>query len=101
MRNSKVPMTNDTSEPADAMNISCLHASEGCENVCIERRADAMTAGANSLTDRAMARPGPAARRWSLPANNAREFVKALERIGYRIEPLFARAGLRVHDLDD
>ena len=36
-----------------------------------------------------------------MPANDGRAFVAALERIGYRIEPLLAGAGLRLHDLDD
>jgi len=60
-----------------------------------------MTAGANSLTDRVTTPIGPAARRWTLPANNARAFIDAFERIGYQIEPLLASARLRVHDLDD
>jgi AraC-like DNA-binding protein len=60
-----------------------------------------MTAGANSLTDRVKAPVDPAARRWAMPANNARAFLNAFERIGYDIEPLLASAGLRVHGLDD
>jgi len=60
-----------------------------------------MTAGANSLTDRVTTPVGPAARTWAMPANNARAFLNAFERIGYQLEPLLARARLRIHDLDD
>ena len=60
-----------------------------------------MTAGANSLTDRVTTPVGPAAQQWSMPANDGRALINALERIGYRVEPLLAGAGLRVQDLDD
>jgi AraC-like DNA-binding protein len=38
---------------------------------------------------------------WTMPASDGRAFVSALERLGYRSEPLLAAAGLRSHDLDD
>src|SRR5438093_3171267 len=60
-----------------------------------------MTASANSLTDRVTTPAGPAARKWSMPASDGRAFLSALERVGYRLEPLVASAGLCVHDLDD
>jgi len=60
-----------------------------------------MTAGAKSLTERVNASARQAPRTWTMPANDARAFLSALERIGYHLEPLLASAGLRVHGLDD
>jgi hypothetical protein len=38
---------------------------------------------------------------WTMPANDARAFASALQRLGYEIEPLLAAAGLRDHELTD
>ena len=60
-----------------------------------------MTAGAKSLTERVNASARLAPRTWTMPANDARAFVSALQRLGYSTDLLLAVPGLRGHNLDD
>ena len=60
-----------------------------------------MTAGAKSLTERVKASARQAPRMWTMPANDARAFVSALQRLGYSTELLLAAPGLRGQNLDD
>jgi len=60
-----------------------------------------MTAGAKSLTERVKASPRQAPRTWTMPANDARAFVSALQRLGYSTEMLLAAPGFRGQNLDD
>jgi AraC-like DNA-binding protein len=60
-----------------------------------------MTAAANSLTERVTTPAGHASRMWTMPANDARAFVDALQRLGYGTELLLAAPGLRGQNLDD
>ena len=60
-----------------------------------------MTARADRLTKRAKTPDQRRSVRSSYPASSVRVFVDALERLGYRMEPLLASAGIRRADLDD
>jgi AraC-like DNA-binding protein len=60
-----------------------------------------MTAGANPLTERVRASATQAPRMWTMPANDARAFVSALQKLGYSADLLLAAAGLRGQNLDD
>jgi AraC-like DNA-binding protein len=60
-----------------------------------------MTAHANSLTERDTPPAQPAARRWSMPANDVRAFINAYERLGYDAERLLASAGIPTADAND
>src|SRR4029079_6608509 len=60
-----------------------------------------MAARANSLMDRATAVAAPHDGRWSMPAADARAFIRAMVALGYDEARLFAAAGVRDDDLRD
>jgi AraC-like DNA-binding protein len=60
-----------------------------------------MTARANSLTERATAPVRRAEREWSMPAAEARTFIKAFECLGYAADELLASAGVPTADATD
>jgi AraC-like DNA-binding protein len=60
-----------------------------------------MTPRANRLAKRATTAGQLGSSRSSHPASSARVFVEALERLGYRMEPLLADAGIRRADLNE
>ena len=60
-----------------------------------------MTARADRLTKRAKTAEQTSSVRSSYPASSVHVFVDALERLGCRIEPLLASAGIGRADLDD
>jgi AraC-like DNA-binding protein len=60
-----------------------------------------MTARANSLTERVKKSPTSGETVWSMPANDVRAMMSAFGRLGYNVDRLLARAGLRQVDLRD
>ena len=60
-----------------------------------------MTARANSLTERVTNSARDAGSTWSVPANELRVLLNALERLGYQIDTLIAAAGLSDTDLEN
>jgi AraC-like DNA-binding protein len=60
-----------------------------------------MTARANRLTRRAKTPDQAGSSRATYPASSVRVFADALERLGYRMDPLLDNAGIRRADLED
>ena len=60
-----------------------------------------MTARANSLTERAIVAERRPEQPWTMPANDGRALMNALERLGYDVPALRTSAGLQSLDLDD
>jgi AraC-like DNA-binding protein len=75
-------------------------AGTACHNCRNQDSRRAMTARADRLTKRARA-SDPGASQPSYPASSSRVFVDALERLGYRMEPLLAEAGICRAELND